>query len=134
MRRFLVLLAVYLLTTPALSQQEPPLDEAESQSLIAQGIALPVVLPGQRCHPRFSRLHDRLTGGTAVTIIAFTIGADGAVKNMSVEQSSGSDDLDQMMRICAAKWRFTPATKAGQPVEVPWKARIVWKIGPQRTQ
>lgn len=59
------------------------------------------------------------------TTVAFTIAKDGTVKDLAVEQSSGSDALDQAALACAARWLYVPAEANGQWIEVPWKAQVM---------
>jgi len=72
----------------------------------------------------------KLPNGT--TAVGFEISADGSVANVSVIQSSGDPDLDQMSVDCVKTWRYAPATKDGVAVAVPWKTAIVWKSLPGR--
>lgn len=62
------------------------------------------------------------------TVLAFTIGIDGRPMNISVAQSSGSPDLDEAAIEGAKCWRYKPAMKNGQPVEVEWNARVNWRL------
>jgi TonB family protein len=63
------------------------------------------------------------------TILSFHVGTDGHVKNPAVMQSSGNALLDTASIACASTWNYKPATTDGAPVEVPWKAQIIWKVG-----
>lgn len=63
------------------------------------------------------------------TTLAFTIGTDGGVKNVTVSQSSGFSSLDDAaVRCVASAWHYKPAMENGQAVEVPWKANVKWQL------
>jgi protein TonB len=79
---------------------------------------------GQEWYPPISQ---RL-GEQGVTTLAFHIAADGSVKDFTVANSSGSERLDNAAIACASTWRYSPAIEAGHPVEVPWKAQVVWNL------
>ena len=49
--------------------------------------------------------------GTA--IVAFTIGADGFVKEPKIEKSSGNADLDAASLQCVTGWQYIPARRGG---------------------
>jgi len=53
-------------------------------------------------------------GGTVVLLV--TIGADGAVRDISVSQTAGAP-LDASAIAAVARWKFKPALRDGQPVE-----------------
>jgi periplasmic protein TonB len=63
------------------------------------------------------------------TTLAFTVGTDGSVSNVTVANSSGHDELDQAAVNCAAGWTYRPAVMNGQPVAVPWKTSVKWNLG-----
>jgi TonB family protein len=65
---------------------------------------------------------------SGVTRLRFVITVEGRVRDLAVETSSGHADLDTASLECARFWRYRPATKDGQPVEVPWKADIKWEL------
>jgi|GEM_PF-1513753 len=64
-------------------------------------------------------------GGT--TTVRFFITAEGQVRSPAVANSSGNADLDAAALECVRYWRYRPATKDGKPVEVPWRAEIIWQ-------
>jgi len=64
--------------------------------------------------------------GTA--IVAFTIGADGFVKEPKIEKSSGNADLDAASLQCVAGWQYIPARRGGAAVDAPWKTMVQWKM------
>ncbi len=55
-------------------------------------------------------------GRTGVTVLVVDIDARGAVTATKVERSSGDARLDVAAQEAAAKWRFNPAKKRGQPI------------------
>lgn len=55
-------------------------------------------------------------GKTGITVLVVDIDARGGVTGTRVERSSGDARLDGAAQEAAAKWRFTPAIKQGQPV------------------
>ena len=61
-------------------------------------------------------------------MLAFTITDQGAVKNISVLNSSGNSMVDAAALQCASRWLYKPAMRDGAPTAVPWKAvvKIVW--------
>jgi TonB family protein len=63
------------------------------------------------------------------TFVKFTITAEGAVKDISIDKSSGHFDVDKAAVACVSEWRYHPATQDGTPVEKLWQARISWNAG-----
>jgi periplasmic protein TonB len=63
------------------------------------------------------------------TGIRVTVGTDGRVKNCEVVRSSGFNRLDERAcQIASRRWRFTPATENGQPVESLSTVNYVWRL------
>ena len=79
---------------------------------------------GQKYYPS---LATRL-GHEGTTVLSFKIGPDGSVKDVTVSQSSGFPELDEAAIPCAQNWEYKPAMQNGQPVEVPWQAKVTWKL------
>lgn len=53
-----------------------------------------------------------------VVVLRVLVGTDGRIREAQLFKSSGSDSLDQAaIRQALKKWRFTPATENGAPVE-----------------
>lgn len=73
-------------------------------------------------HPE--RLMKGRLGGT--TKLDFRILTDGSLADVKVTESSGDPELDAIAAVCALKWRYKPVTHDGHPVEVPWKAQVIW--------
>lgn len=55
-------------------------------------------------------------------ILSVTIAASGAVTKVAVAESCGHQVLDQAALDAVRRWRFSPATRSGKPVE--WTARL----------
>jgi TonB family protein len=64
----------------------------------------------------------------AATILNYIIGVDGNVSDVHVAQTGGNDAFDNEAAICAAKWRYEPATQSGHPVVVKWAAEVEWQF------
>jgi protein TonB len=79
------------------------------------------------CMQIYPPISQRL-GEEGVTLLAFTVTAEGTVANITVAKSSDSERLDSAAIACAASWRYKPAIEAGKPVSVPWKTNVVWKL------
>ena len=79
------------------------------------------------CMQNYPPISQRL-GEEGVTLLAFTVTAEGGVANITVAKSSGSERLDSAAVACATSWRYKPAIQANQPVSVPWKTNVVWKL------
>ena len=79
------------------------------------------------CMQNYPPISQRL-GEEGVTLLAFTVTTDGSVANITVAKSSGSERLDSAAVACATSWRYKPAIQANQPVSVPWKTNVVWKL------
>jgi len=60
----------------------------------------------------------------------FVVTDKGGVRDIKVSESSGNKDLDDASVTCASHWVYVPATKDSVPIEVSWKANVVWKIAP----
>ena len=65
---------------------------------------------------------------SGTTLIAFTIGDDGTVKNPYVWVSSGHLYLDGASIACVSNWRYVPIILDGKPTEFPWQAQVAWKV------
>lgn len=61
--------------------------------------------------------------------LALDIGADGRVANCAVTRSVGYAGLDAATcRLIVQRFRFQPATRAGQPVAAQVKRRVTWQL------
>jgi TonB family protein len=61
-----------------------------------------------------------------VTQLSVSIDTAGAATSVALESSSGSERLDSAALACGPKLRFTPATRAGQPVPFTGVIKVVW--------
>jgi TonB family protein len=61
-----------------------------------------------------------------VTQLRVSIDTSGAATSVALESSSGSERLDSAALACGPKLRFTPATRAGQPVPFTGMIKVVW--------
>jgi TonB family protein len=71
-----------------------------------------------------SWIHSTPHNSVAWVHVSYQIAADGAVKDIVVSSSSGDAGLDAITVSCVQKWRYTPGTKDGQPVDMPWQANL----------
>jgi periplasmic protein TonB len=80
------------------------------------------------CGQEYPALSLRL-GEQGITVLSFKIAVDGSIKDVGVATSSGSERLDEAAVKCASRWRYKPAVgENGSPIEVPWKAQVVWDL------
>jgi periplasmic protein TonB len=61
-----------------------------------------------------------------MTVLAFLITVDGAVKDVTIKKLSGNTALDQAAVTCASAWHYNPPLDRGKPVEVRWEATVKW--------
>jgi protein TonB len=59
----------------------------------------------------------RKRGMEGRVILRVVVRADGGVKSVELQQSSGYDILDRAARITVVRWRFAPATRGGHVVD-----------------
>lgn len=86
----------------------------------------PIAMAAPRPHYCLtSAATNDLQGATA---LAFRIAVDGHPSDIKVATSSGNEQLDTASLQCASNWRYKPAVRNGEPVEVPWQADIVWNM------
>ncbi len=67
-------------------------------------------------------------GAEGTAQVAFRIGADGKVKDVTIVKSAGHEDLDAATLGCVGRWSYRPAMRDGVAVEVPWRAMVEWKL------
>jgi TonB family protein len=107
---------VFLLPVAAAAQTPPPAS------------ASPVRALRHYCSPNSYPQNAAMDGAEGETELGFHIESDGTVKDITVLQSSGSDELDKAAMSCVSSWVYRPATKNGRPIEVPWKTIVNWAI------
>lgn len=80
----------------------------------------------------FYPLWSRLRGDEGVTVLDFTVRADGTVADAKVVGSSGSQRMDEAAVECVSAWHYKPAMRGGAIADVPWHSEVVWgKPAPQ---
>ncbi len=81
------------------------------------------------CQTYYPELSRKLNE-TGSVLVRYDVGADGAISNVAVVKSSGSDRLDQAAVSCvSSKWRNTPAMQGDTPIATPnHQAIIQFKI------
>jgi protein TonB len=109
----------------AITQVTTKVDQPKPQISAPASIGRPHACPNGRWYPPEAiRLNHEGT-----TTLAFTIGTDGGISNVTVAESSGHDELDQAAVNCAGSWsNYRPAMQNGQPISVPWKAKVTWRL------
>ncbi len=75
-------------------------------------------------YPFFARVFRR----EGTTELAFTVSADGTVRDVKVAKSSGSGGLDDAALECVARWHYRPALKDGQLVDAPMTVKVAWNL------
>ncbi|MBL6852462.1 MAG: energy transducer TonB [Alphaproteobacteria bacterium] len=75
-------------------------------------------------YPFFARIFAR----EGTTELAFTVSADGTVREVKIVKSSGHDSLDDAAKECVAKWHYRPAVKDGQLVDAPMTVKVDWNL------
>ncbi|MEI9888997.1 MAG: energy transducer TonB [Rhizomicrobium sp.] len=75
-------------------------------------------------YPFFARVFGR----EGTTELAFTVSADGTVRDVKVAKTSGSDGLDEAAVACVAKWHYRPALKDGQLIDAPMTVKVAWNL------
>ena len=73
-------------------------------------------------------LFARIFGRKGTTELAFTVSADGTVRDVKVAKSSGSDGLDDAAVDCVTKWHYRPAIKDGQLIDAPMTVKVAWNL------
>jgi protein TonB len=85
-------------------------------------------LPGQDCAPPVypqEALQARMSG---VSMMAFLVGSDGAVRESRLLKSSGYAILDQAAEAALKLCRFKPALKNGQTVAAWQPVQYAWSL------
>ena len=71
-------------------------------------------------------------GGTVELML--TIGTEGTVTRVDTRQGSGQAALDEAAREAVRAWRFRPATRNGQPVEVQIAVPMTFNVPPSEPE
>lgn len=123
-------LAMYVPLTSNNGAVVPLSDPSQTAVSMRPQHAPPSFNPGRpvhQCSAFYPPLAMRLDMEGDVTL-RFTIATDGSVKDVSIEKSSGHDELDQAAVQCVAQWRYKPAMQNGAPVEVSWQTIIRFRL------
>ena len=86
----------------------------------------PILETGSRICVPFYPLAAFNAGTTGQTDVTYRVGTDGMVKDVAVEQSSGSTELDDAAGSCISARRYAPAEEDRAPVERAVKETITW--------
>ncbi len=108
--------------------QAPATTNAITAQTAQKGITAPAsVGAGHSCQSQYPpQAVERNEEGTSV--ISFHVSTDGTVISPQLVQSSGHQDLDDVALRCVARWRYKPALQNGQAIEVPWTAKVQWRL------
>jgi len=98
-------------------------------------VQAPVITPAKAvgrthdCQSYYPPLSQKLNESGTV-VIHYDVGVDGAISNVGISKSSGSDRLDQAAVSCvSSKWRDSPASQGDTPVASPnHQAAIQFKL------
>ncbi len=110
-------------------QETAPTNTITAQSKVATAPISSPVSYGRphTCQQNYPSISQRL-GEEGVTLLAFTVTAEGTTANITVAKSSGSERLDTAAVNCAADWHYKPAIEAGKPVAVGLRANVQWRL------
>jgi len=128
--KFQLLIALPLLVvagcaTAPITQAPPPPPVGPAVQL-APGDQLPV--PVVQTGPIYP-YELRRRGITGYAVIDFIIDRNGNVRDPVVIETT-NDEFGRSAAACVSDWKFKPATKAGQPVNVHMKVPIRFDLGP----
>ncbi len=99
-------------TGAATSAVDKPESTAQQSAPFYQSNPEFMIPPEYPVYPRLARKR----GIEGQVIIRVEIGRDGGIEALQLEQSSGSDLLDQAARSAVQRWQFMPAKVNGQTV------------------
>jgi TonB family protein len=99
----------------------------EHAHMTAADLASPVVL--KKVDPKYppTAVAERIEGEV---VLYGVIAADGSVGQIQVVRGV-DDQLDENAKNALAQWKFQPATKAGEPIDVEVIAHIPFRIPPK---
>ena len=100
---------------------------AEKPHVTAPDLSSPVVL--KKVDPKYppTAMAERIEGEV---VLYGVIAADGSVGQIQVVRGV-DDQLDENAKSALAQWKFRPATKAGEPIDVEVIAHIPFRIPPK---
>ncbi|MEI9994540.1 MAG: energy transducer TonB [Rhizomicrobium sp.] len=104
--------------------------------VVRQTVRVPVIQhvsrPPALSKPENCRDHypffARILGDEGTTELAFTVSADGTVRDVKVAKSSGSERLDDAAVECVAKWHYRPAIQDSQLADAPMTVKVGWNL------
>ncbi|MGD0189711.1 MAG: energy transducer TonB [Rhizomicrobium sp.] len=109
------------------SRVGPPPPNVGTRSV--PGITAPVSIGARHvCDPSLYPRLAVLFGKQGTTRVRLTVSPQGAVTNVEVVNSSGSDMLDEASVACAQQWTYRPAMQNGVPVQAMIQANIIWSL------
>jgi periplasmic protein TonB len=119
----------------SIQSEAPVTNTITTQSVVATppvqkpaGITAPASIGRpHECQHAYPAIAVRLNQQGTV-LLSFKILTDGSVSDVTVAQSSGYDSLDSAAVSCAQNWRYKAAIQNGEPVEVPWKASVPFRL------
>ena len=105
-------------------QDEDPIDGDTAPRAVRASVSPDAILPPRRVRgapPQFpaAALQERLQGTVVIELMVTT---DGRAADLTIIESAG-DLLDHAVLEAVSRWRFEPATLAGEPVPVRWQVR-----------
>lgn len=72
---------------------------------------------------------SRRAGEEGQTMLSFTVGTDGRVKDCTIARTSGFERLDaRACQVAERRWRFAPATVDGRAVETEMSRKVTWQL------
>jgi TonB family protein len=116
-----------VLTVSLLASASVAADAASSPAQSLTGVVPPKVAGVHSASAFYPEISRRLNQEGTV-VVSYTILADGSVSNPSVITSSGFSDLDNAALVAVKTWRYTPASKDGVAVAVPWQTAVQFKL------
>jgi protein TonB len=123
---FLAMPVAALADPPDAGGSPPSTTATDALPSPASGLTSPQSRGLKSCRNRRSNVTMSTNVGN--TEMDLTVTAQGTVTDVAVSKSSGSSDLDEIAVACVRTWTYKPATKDGVPVELKWKAQVVWKV------
>lgn len=110
----------------AVSNVKPP--EAPPTQFRQPNRTAPVIDAKRSCRtPEYPSMSKRLEEQGTV-VLAFLVGVDGRVIDSRVEESSGSERLDEAARKALSLCRFKPGTADGQPEQAWARMKYTWRL------
>ena len=74
-------------------------------------------VPVQTVQPEYPKA-ARAEKAEGMVVVKLLVGADGTPKKAGIQESSGRQDFDKAALLALGQWRFQPATRDGEAVEM----------------